>query len=155
MQQAVFTLVDPKNSAVTSTARLRDRSELPTNLQSGDVLRLQVESSSPRHAILEVPTDIGFVSTPDDTRPVAILVIDALGFFHSKTNKFMCRPHAFEFILEISRVYRLATTSNSRGVSLAARLFGVFDLLFVAEENNLGHHVSTNDLDNTNAFYSR
>ena len=152
MKQAVFTLTDPNNVSLSTTARLCDRKELPINLQQGDRLRLQVASSSLRNVMLEIPTDIGFLSAPDDTRPVAIIAIDVLGFVHTKTHKFIPRPHAIEFILEISRVYRLSIASNRRGASLTSRLFGVFDLLFVAEEDDLEDYISINHLDDTNSF---
>ena len=54
LQQATFTVTDPSCPNVSTAATLSNIKQLPSNLKPGDVLRLEVVNSSPRHAELQV-----------------------------------------------------------------------------------------------------
>ena len=71
---------------------------------------------------------------------------------HSLTEKFISRPHAAEFILQLSRHYSLATVANSRGATNKTGLFGAHTLLFAFEEDNFHQYLLDRQLDETNSF---
>ena len=144
--------MDPTDPNVQTSASLHDNSILPHNLRPGDVLRMEVMSSSPRHALLQIPKDVGFTSR-DPVKKVVLLCVHVFGFVHPRTHKFILRPHAREFILQISRHYQLAAVSSSRGLALRSGLFSAHPLLFmVEEENELESYLLKYHLDRTNSF---
>ena len=55
--QSKFTVTHPADPTISTTATLIDSRTLPANVQAGDVLRMEVVSSSPRHAVLTVRKD--------------------------------------------------------------------------------------------------
>ena len=113
---------------------------------------IQVVKSSPRHAVLQVPSDVGFVDSDDDChKPTAILDVNVFGFLDPITNKFSVRPHSREFIMQLSRRYQLAVVSPCRGMTIQTGLFGLHYLLFVVEEGNLSQMITKHQLDGTNA----
>ena len=79
LQQASFSVTDRLNPEVSTAATLRDLKQLPSNLQAGDVLRLEVVSSSPQHAVLQVPPFVDFMVPSTREKPVVILNVMALG----------------------------------------------------------------------------
>lgn len=147
-----FTITDPNNPDVHTGATVDNSSILPSNLQQGDVLRLEVVSSFPTKATLTTPFAIGFMKPLDRKRSVVIIDMRVLGFVESRTDKFRARPHAVEFVLQLSRHHHLATVSPVRGVTMKSRMFGIHSVLFVAEEGDLQHWLTTYHLDSTNTF---
>ena len=152
LKQAKFTVTHPTDPTMSTAATLTDSRTLPANVQAGDVLRMEVVSSSPSHAVLSVPRYIGFVKKCGCNKPTIILAVEALGFVHVRTEKFVVRPHAAECILQLSRHYFLATVAKSRGATNNTGLFGCHDLLFTCEEGNLHQYLLDHQLDDTNSF---
>ena len=126
MQQATFLIRDATNPDVTTKATLNNSRKLPSNLRQGDVLRLEVVKSSPRHAVVQVPPYIDFLVPSTTSKSVAIINVNILGFIDKTTSKFRVRPHAHEFVLMISRKYHLATVSTSRGMTIRSTMFGLY-----------------------------
>lgn len=67
MQQSRFVIADPQNADNTTEATLHDGSLLPKNIFPGDLLRMEVESSSLQMVKLQIPTDVdtGFISSAE------------------------------------------------------------------------------------------
>ena len=86
------------------------------------------------------------------TKPVAIISLQALGFFHERTDKFHRRPGVVEFLFGLQRKYNLAIVSREVDRIMDAGLFGIHNVLFVSEGDDLQDHLLENALDNTNAF---
>lgn len=152
LKQSKFRVTHPTDSTISTTATVIDSRTLPTNVREGDVLRMEVVSSSPLHAFLTVPRYIGFAKNHNDNRPTVILALEALGFVHTRTEKFIPRPHVVEFILQLSRHYSIATVAKSRGATNKTDLFGAHTLLFACEEGNLFQYLLDHQLDDTNSF---
>lgn len=79
-----FTITDPNNPDVHTGATVDNSSILPSNLQQGDVLRLEVVSSFPTKATLTTPFAIGFMKPLDRKRSVVIIDMRVLGFVESR-----------------------------------------------------------------------
>lgn len=86
------------------------------------------------------------------TKPVAIVSVQSVGFFHERTEKFHARPGVVEFLFGLQRKYNLAIVSHVVGSTMDTGLFGVHNVLFVSEGDDLQDHVRENALDSTNAF---
>ena len=106
-QRFVFVISDPQDDEVTTSATLNDK-DMRDQLQSGDRLRLEVVSASLGHAFLRVPTCVGFLTADRNDeqtllnmlcrKPLAVINIAVLGFFHKDTKKFVRRPFATDFV---------------------------------------------------------
>ena len=152
LKQSKFKLTHPSDPTITTTATLIDSRTLPANVREGDVLRMEVISSSPHHAMLSVPQYIGYTKNKTCDRPTIILSIETLGFVHDHTEKFIPRPHDVEFILHLSRHYSVVTVVKSRGETNKTGLFGAYPLLFAFEEGNFQQYLLDHQLDDTNSF---
>ena len=169
-KQSVFVVHDPADESVITKGTLHDSRRLPSNMTSGDVVRLEVISSSPTHmqvryahehaqthityafTQLQVPTDVSFAKSRIHNRPTIILAVEVFGFLHVNTEKFIVRPSAPEFLLQVSRHYNIATVSRVRGSTNKTGLFGMYPLLFTCEEGNLPRYLADHQLDSSNAF---
>ena len=162
LQQACFTVSNLNNTDISAattagsrarrtSATLNDSRGLPVNVCEGDVFRMEVQSSSPRHAVLQIPPDVGFLDESKHDN-VIILNVSALGFVDSYTNKFRARPQAAEFILQMNRIFTIATVADRRGDTIKCGLFNMYSVLFSSEEEDLYTHIQTHHLDDTNAF---
>jgi hypothetical protein len=107
-------------------------------------------STTPKHVLLQIPRDVGVLDTV--TKSVAIISVQSLGFFHSRTEKFHVRPGVTEFLFGLQREYNLAIVSHDVGRTIATGLFGVYNVLFVSEGDDLHDHLCEYQLDSTNAF---
>ena len=122
-----FKISDPHDSSVITSATLHD-GHMRTYLQAGDILRVEVVSSSLHHAQLRVPTCVGCLdvdSLDEETvthmlqrKPLAVVNVLSLGFFHTDTHKFVSRPFAEAFLLLMNRHFHLSTTSTCTGITL-------------------------------------
>ena len=107
-------------------------------------------STTPKHVLLQMPTDVGVLDSR--TKPVCIVSVQSLGFFHERTEKFHARPGAVEFLFGLHRKYNLGVVSHEVGRTIDTDLFGVHNVLFVSEEDDLHEHLCEYSLDSTNAF---
>lgn len=150
--QSKFTVTEPTDSTVNTPATCRDSRLLPSNIQEGDLIRMEVVSSSPNHAVLQIPEYIGFLGAHHPVKPVIIMSVSIFGFINKHTNKFRARPHSSEFILTLSRQYCLAAVSDRLGACCQSRLFGLHQLLFTSEEGDLHQHITKHGLNGHNSF---
>ena len=138
-----FVIYDPHDESISTSATLKD-GPMRDLLQSGDSLRLEVVSASLKHALLRVPTCVGFIEVDcndDQTmmdmlrrKPLAVINITSLGFFHKDTQKFVTRPFASAFVHVLHRHFHLATTCTCAGLTLRCKMFGAYPLMFCAED---------------------
>ena len=120
---------------------------------TGDTIRLEVVSSTPTNVLLQLPTDPGIITDQDRRKRVtAVVSMQILGFVHEHTDKFRVRPNAIEFLFELGRKYNLAIMSNTFGLIIQCGLFGVHELLFAAEDDDVDIYLSRHDLDRSNAL---
>ena len=150
-RQYKFTISDSDDERITTSATLKDGSMID-QLQPGDRLRLEVVSASLRHAFLRVPSCVGLVKHTDEEtvvnmlrhKPLAVIEISTLGFFHKDTQKFVRRPFAIDFVHMLHRHFHIATTGICAGLTLRCEMFGAYPLLFCAEDgvDEVLHHTS-------------
>ena len=151
-----FKIRDPQNADSWTKATLLPSPSLPSlpsNLCADDNCRLEVVSSSPKHAVVQVPRHIGYCLTSElRTKPVLVVNPLCLGFVDKRTEIFRTRPHAREFLLLCSRVFQLTTVCPSRAIDIRSGCFSIYYLLFSSEMDNLGHHLMKYNLDSTNTI---